>query len=208
MSKVTENLLATLKSARRSKGLTQRTLGELVGIPQSHLSRIESGAVDLQASNLIELARALDLELVLMPRQMLPTLNALRRDLEQPSTTSTLNHYQTLARLHSKAVRATQTLEGPARKASNELLDFVRVARVARPDSELAEKLAAAFKEAEKHLDAVLRHRSAAKNRSAVDRFIRALDSQRGLRNQLMHQAENRFSDQVPAYQLPDNGRR
>jgi transcriptional regulator with XRE-family HTH domain len=70
-------IAALLKAARRKKGLTQRTLAERVGIPQSHLSKIESGAVDLQTSSLIEISRALDLELTLLPRTLLPAIQVL-----------------------------------------------------------------------------------------------------------------------------------
>ncbi|HWA91876.1 MAG TPA: helix-turn-helix transcriptional regulator [Rhizomicrobium sp.] len=69
----------TLKAAREAKGLTQRALAERAGVPQSHISRIESGAVDLQTSSLIQLARALDLELSLVPRQIVPAVDALAR---------------------------------------------------------------------------------------------------------------------------------
>ena len=69
---------ALIKAARERKGLTQRELGERVGLPQSHLSKIESAQVDLQASSLIEIARALDLELALLPRSALPAIQALQ----------------------------------------------------------------------------------------------------------------------------------
>jgi HTH-type transcriptional regulator/antitoxin HipB len=69
-----------LRSARQSKRLSQRALAEKVGVPQSHISKIESGNVDLQTSSLIELARALDLEVQLVPRRLLPAVQALERD--------------------------------------------------------------------------------------------------------------------------------
>jgi transcriptional regulator with XRE-family HTH domain len=71
-----EDIAHALRKARESKGLTQLALSEKVGLPQSHISKIESGAVDLQASSLIELARALDLELTLVPRAALPAVQA------------------------------------------------------------------------------------------------------------------------------------
>jgi HTH-type transcriptional regulator/antitoxin HipB len=71
-------LLAQIKAARERKGLSQRALGEQVGLPQSHISKIESGRVDLQASSLVELARALDLELTLVPRTYLPAIRAMQ----------------------------------------------------------------------------------------------------------------------------------
>ena len=66
-----------IRTARERKGLSQRALGDLVGMPQSHISKIESGAVDLQTSSLVQLARALDLELAVVPRTSLPALEAL-----------------------------------------------------------------------------------------------------------------------------------
>lgn len=57
-----------LRAARERRGLTQRDLGRLAGVPQSHISKIESGAVDLRLSSLLALAAVLDLELVLTER--------------------------------------------------------------------------------------------------------------------------------------------
>jgi HTH-type transcriptional regulator / antitoxin HipB len=73
-------LLDRIKAARRHKGLSQRALGERVGLPQSHISKIENGSVDLQASSLLEIARALDLELTLVPRVALAAVRALQLD--------------------------------------------------------------------------------------------------------------------------------
>jgi|SRR5882724_3132592 len=72
-----KSLATLIKRAREDKGLSQRALGERVGLPQSHISKIESGAVDLQTSNLMQIARALDLELTLIPRAALPAVQAL-----------------------------------------------------------------------------------------------------------------------------------
>ena len=78
-------LAKALRSAREQKGLTQRSLAERTGLPQSHVSKIESASVDLQTSSLIELARALDLELVLVPRSLIPAIQALQRHSTQHS---------------------------------------------------------------------------------------------------------------------------
>ena len=68
-----------LKQARARKGLSQRALGELAGLPQSHISKIESGAVDLQLSSLVQLARVLDLEVRLVPRKAVPAVDSVVR---------------------------------------------------------------------------------------------------------------------------------
>jgi HTH-type transcriptional regulator / antitoxin HipB len=69
-----------LKSARQAMRLSQRALAEKVGVPQSHISKIENGGVDLQTSGLIELARALGLEVQLVPRGLLPAVQAMQRE--------------------------------------------------------------------------------------------------------------------------------
>lgn len=66
-----------IKEAREAKDLSQRALSKKVGIPQSHISKIENGAVNLQLSSLIELARVLDLELMLIPKKAQTTTEAI-----------------------------------------------------------------------------------------------------------------------------------
>jgi transcriptional regulator with XRE-family HTH domain len=78
-------LTSSLRSAREAKGLTQRALASLTKIPQSHLSKIETGSVNLQLSSLLELARELDLELMLVPRRLVPAVEALTRNRERTS---------------------------------------------------------------------------------------------------------------------------
>lgn len=74
-----EHIAALLKEARENKGLSQRELAKRSGVPQSHISKIEAGAVDLRVSSLSALARALDLELVLVPRKAMPAVNSIVR---------------------------------------------------------------------------------------------------------------------------------
>ena len=81
MTYATEHIASALKDARRAKSLTQRALGRKAAVPQSHISKIENGAVDLRVSSLVELARALDLELMLVPRKTVSAVQAIvRRD--------------------------------------------------------------------------------------------------------------------------------
>ncbi len=64
----------TLKAARLAKGLSQRELSARTGLTQAHISRIENAAVDIRLPNLIELARVLDLEMMLVPRPLAPAV--------------------------------------------------------------------------------------------------------------------------------------
>lgn len=70
-----------LKKARLAKKLSQRAFSLKIGLPQGHISKIENGQVDLQASSLIECARALELELMLVPQVLVPAIQALQRNL-------------------------------------------------------------------------------------------------------------------------------
>lgn len=72
-------LITELAAARREARLSQRALGRKIGLAQSHVSKIERGAVDPQLSNLLEIARALGLELMLVPRRLVPAVRALTR---------------------------------------------------------------------------------------------------------------------------------
>ena len=69
-----EEIAVRVREARIAKALTQKELGQRVGLPQSHISKIEKGAVDLKLSSLVEIARALDLEITLVPRKALPAV--------------------------------------------------------------------------------------------------------------------------------------
>ena len=76
-----------LKAARKARSLSQRALGKLAGVPQSHISKIENGSVDLRLSSLIELARILGLEATLVPRKALPAINSIIRSTTAQSST-------------------------------------------------------------------------------------------------------------------------
>lgn len=66
----------TLGEERRRRGLSQRALGEIAGVTQGQISLIESGQVDPRLSTAIELSRALEMELTLVPRQRLSAVRA------------------------------------------------------------------------------------------------------------------------------------
>ncbi len=75
-----QEIITAIKTARKKNKLSQQELGAKIGVPQSHISKIEKGVVDLQISSLIEIARILDLELMLVPRSLLPTITALQSE--------------------------------------------------------------------------------------------------------------------------------
>lgn len=79
MSYRTENIAQALKAARTHKGISQRALSALAGVPQSHISKIEANAVDLRLSSLAAIAHALGLQLALVPRKALPAVQSISK---------------------------------------------------------------------------------------------------------------------------------
>lgn len=71
---------AALREAREAKAWSQRELAARSGLTQANISKIETGQVDPQLSTLVELARFLDLEVTLAPRQAAPAIEAIIRD--------------------------------------------------------------------------------------------------------------------------------
>jgi len=105
MPQDTDEIAEALRMARQAKGLSQRALSQRAGVPQGHISKIEHGTVDLRLSSLVAIARALDLELVLVPRKSVPAVQSVARS----STTESPLH-DPAAR---DALRALAGLIGP-----------------------------------------------------------------------------------------------
>ena len=69
-------IIKALKNARIAKGLKQTELGDKLGLPQSHISKIEQGETDLRLSTVEDMARLTDMELMLVPRRLVSAVNA------------------------------------------------------------------------------------------------------------------------------------
>jgi predicted transcriptional regulator len=66
-----------IHARRTALGQSQTTVARKAGTPQSNLSAIELGKVDPRLSSVQDIARALGMELVLVPTEVLPTVRAL-----------------------------------------------------------------------------------------------------------------------------------
>lgn len=69
-----------LKQARLRRGWSQTELGRRVGLPQVHISAIETGKTVPRFDTLLDLVRVLGRDLVLVPRPLVPAVQALIRD--------------------------------------------------------------------------------------------------------------------------------
>lgn len=75
-----------IKQARAERGWGQRQLGVAVGLPQPHISAIESGEIVPRFDTLLDLVRVLDLDLLLVPRPLVPAVQSLIRAQKEPES--------------------------------------------------------------------------------------------------------------------------
>ena len=104
------DIARTLREARQAKHMSQRALSARSGATQAQISRIENGEVDLQVSSLIELARALDMDVILAPKSALPAVEALVRESERISRRSLQHAREDFAGV-SDSARSAYTLD-------------------------------------------------------------------------------------------------
>jgi HTH-type transcriptional regulator / antitoxin HipB len=67
----------TLRKSRMLHDLKQADVAKRLGMRQSQISTIERGLVSPRLSTVEDVARVLDLELMLVPRQLVAVVNAL-----------------------------------------------------------------------------------------------------------------------------------
>ena len=75
-----EDMRLALKEARIARQWSQRELGRRLGLPQMHISGIESGKIVPRYDTLLELVRILDRDLLMVPRALVPAVQSLIRD--------------------------------------------------------------------------------------------------------------------------------
>jgi transcriptional regulator with XRE-family HTH domain len=69
---------------RHKRGWSQQDLGQLTGLPQAHISGIETGKIVPRFDTLLDLVRVLDLDLLTVPRALVPAVQALIREHGSP----------------------------------------------------------------------------------------------------------------------------
>jgi len=78
------DLRQQIKEARGKRGWAQRELGARVGLPQPHISAIESGEIVPRFDTLLDLVRVLNQDLILVPRSLVPAVQSLIRAQNDP----------------------------------------------------------------------------------------------------------------------------
>src|SRR5690349_5965727 len=74
MSILMSKILSELRNARKSAGLTHDMLAQHAGVSRMSVQRTEAGKIDPRLSTLLELARSLGLDLMLVPKALRPEL--------------------------------------------------------------------------------------------------------------------------------------
>jgi transcriptional regulator with XRE-family HTH domain len=75
-----DEMRRALKEARKQRGWSQKKLGSRLGLPQMHISGIESGKIVPRYDTLLEIVRMLDRDLIMLPRALVPVVQSLVRD--------------------------------------------------------------------------------------------------------------------------------
>lgn len=80
-----EDMRNELKAARINRGWSQQKLGQLLGLPQMHISNIETGKLVPRFNTLLDLVRVLDYDLLMIPRSLVPAIQSIVRDSNHPA---------------------------------------------------------------------------------------------------------------------------
>lgn len=78
-SEILREIGALFRQARLAAAMTQEQVADLAGISRPRYRDIEKGAAAARATTLMNIARALGLEMMLVPQVMVPAVQALLR---------------------------------------------------------------------------------------------------------------------------------
>ena len=73
------SLAEVLRATRLNRQLSQAELAKKLGLRQRQISDLERATIDPRLSTIHNVARALELELILIPRHLISAVNALQR---------------------------------------------------------------------------------------------------------------------------------
>lgn len=195
MAHAIEHIAQGLKAARLAKGLSQRSLAKLAGVPQSHISSIERGAVDLRLSSLIEIARALDLEVELVPRKSVAAVQSIVRTGEKVASAGAADA------LPVRELRKLQNTLTSALNADPSLKELAQLQSRVRELQRLALPSGVDLSKLRSITDELKAYKSAT---APIESLRRALSDLQVLRNAIAHPLPREESVK-PAYSLEDD---
>lgn len=185
-----EELIVQLRNAREAAGISQRALSASSGLTQSHISHIERGTTEPGLSSLIDAARALDLELVLVPKKLLPAVRGViqrKKDEHDVSSKDSKAALREIAR-GERLVKKQKALYGSSVYLDRitENLRFLRHAPLGYDDLAIVRQA----------LQTLNRYQASKQSRDIVSEIATTLQS---LRNRIAH---SRVETPRPAYGL------
>lgn len=193
MAYKSEALIGSLRAAREAAGMSQRDLSARSGLTQSHISQIERGTLEPGLSSLIDLSRALDLELVLAPKKLLPVVNGILRTSEIDRELSPEGGRNALRLIEKgeRLVKKQKSLHGSSADLDRiaDALRFLRHAPLRSADLTVVKSA----------VDALNRHQASDQSRKTVREIASTLQS---LRNRITHAPAERPQ---PAYSLAED---
>lgn len=195
MTYASEHIAASLKESRENKGLSQRELSARSGVPQSHISKIESNAVDLRLSSLASLAHALDLELALIPRKAAPAVRSIARSASGHSAHGHSDALRELAKAQRALVALPEAIHGSsaAQTLQKQLAEINNFRNMLQETD--------AVRQIRKALEAI-------DDAGGVKQLENIAQDAQRLRNTLAHSVPTRHPEQSkPAYSLDEEDR-
>lgn len=91
------DLISILRITRKTKKYRQQDIARWGGVTQSELSNIENGHVDIRLSTLKQIADALDLKIIAIPKNKLDDVEAAlepSKEWQEENTSSLLEKYR------------------------------------------------------------------------------------------------------------------
>ena len=191
-----EHIVSAIKTARKAKGLSQRDLSARAHVPQSHISKIESGAVDLKLSSLIELARVLDLELMLAPRKLVPAVQSVVRSGEALAPRAN----------DKKTVKELKRIQDIAARLQHIIPNSAQLEQLQKAAASISKfKIDPEFSKTIKRIaDSLMALQASPETKKAIDSISRAAENLQHLRNRLAHAVHAPAQLPRPAYTLDD----
>jgi transcriptional regulator with XRE-family HTH domain len=123
-----EHITQQLREARERAAMSQRELSERSGLTQSHISQIERGGMEPGLSSLIDLARALDLEVVLAPKKLVPAIRNVIQSAPGSNASSTTAHQRKQVERFERLVIKQKQLHGASAELDT-IADSLRLLR-------------------------------------------------------------------------------
>jgi transcriptional regulator with XRE-family HTH domain len=85
LNSIPQSMRNRIIATRKNRHWSQAELGVRAGLPQMHISGIETGKIVPRFDTLLDLVRVLDHDLLLVPRSLVPAVQALIRDQQRPA---------------------------------------------------------------------------------------------------------------------------